>query len=202
MFGLISAQLAFFLSLGAFLAGAAGSLVFWKNNKAANLWSNILAIIGSLFGLVASLSVILTGAVFSYANSSGSPLMDISLDVDRLAAFFIFVISLIALLASVYGIEYVKHFYKKYNIGALGFFYNTFILGMLLVVAAHNAIFFLVAWEIMSLASYFLVIFENKEKENVRAGSLYFVMTHVGTAFILLSFLCRRRSAKSTCPAA
>jgi len=189
MFGLISAQLAFFLSLGAFLAGAAGSLVFWKNNKAANLWSNILAIIGSLFGLVASLSVILTGAVFSYAISSGSPLMDISLDVDRLAAFFIFVISLIALLASVYGIEYVKHFYKKYNIGALGFFYNTFILGMLLVVAAHNAIFFLVAWEIMSLASYFLVIFENKEKENVRAGSLYFVMTHVGTAFILLSFL-------------
>jgi len=190
MFGLISAQLAFFLSLGAFLAGAAGSLVFWKNNKAANLWSNILAIIGSLFGLVASLSVILTGAVFSYAISSGSPLMDISLDVDRLAAFFIFVISLIALLASVYGIEYVKHFYKKYNIGALGFFYNTFILGMLLVVAAHNAIFFLVAWEIMSLASYFLVIFENKEKENVRAGSLYFVMTHVGTAFILLSSCC------------
>ena len=34
-----------------------------------------------------------------------------------LAAFFMFVITLIALLASVYGIEYVKHFYQKYNIG-------------------------------------------------------------------------------------
>ena len=37
--------------------------------------------------------------------------------------------------------------------------------------------------------SYFLVIFENKERSNIQAGSLYFIMTHIGTAFITLAFL-------------
>ncbi len=68
---------------------------------------------------------------------------------------------------------------------------------MVMVVSAHNALFFLVVWEIMSLASYFLVIYENKEKENVQAGSLYFIMTHVGTAFIMLAFLLLYRSTGS-----
>lgn len=60
---------------------------------------------------------------------------------------------------------------------------------MLLVASASNGLLFLIAWEIMSLASYFLVIYDRNDKNNVRAGFLYFIMTHIGTAFIILAFL-------------
>jgi len=189
MDNLISAQFSFFISLLFLVIGAAGSLVFMKNDKLANWWGNGLAIIASVFGLASSLSVLFGSSVFSYQVNSAFSFLSFSFQVDKLSAFFIFLISFIALLASIYALGYVKHFYKKYNLGALGFFYNIFLAGMLLVASAHNAFFFLIVWEKTSLASYFLVIFENKEKENIKAGSLYFVMTHVGTAFIILAFL-------------
>jgi hydrogenase-4 component B len=189
MLEFFSLQFIFFLALAFFALGALGSLVFRKNDQLANGWGNSLAILGSLAGILSAIKVLFGGAKLDVAFSPSLPLISFSFHVDKLSAFFIGVISLIVFLASIYGIGYVKHFYKKYNIGTLGFFYNAFIAGMLLVVTADNAIFFLVVWEIMSLASYFLVVYERKEKENVRAGSLYFVMTHIGTAFIMLAFL-------------
>jgi formate hydrogenlyase subunit 3/multisubunit Na+/H+ antiporter MnhD subunit len=52
-----------------------------------------------------------------------------------------------------------------------------------------NAIFFFFAWEAMSLISYFLVIFESEHVENQKAGNLYIIMTHIGTAFLLIAFM-------------
>lgn len=60
---------------------------------------------------------------------------------------------------------------------------------MLLVVTASNAIFFLITWEIMSVASYFLVVYDHHDPKNVNAGLLYLSMTHVATAFIIVLFL-------------
>ncbi len=186
---IISSQNCFFLAIFFFAFGALGSLVFNKNDVFANYWGNTFAMVASVFGLISSLSVLLFDSIFSYTAYTTLPYVSLSFMVDKLAAFFIFLISLIALWASVYGIGYTKHYYRKYNIGILGFFYNIFIAGMFMVVSAHNALFFLIVWELMSLASYFLVIFENKEPENIKSGTLYFVMTHIGTAFIIMMFL-------------
>lgn len=185
----VSSQFSFFASLLLFACGAAGSLIFRKNDAAANFCGNAFAIAGAIAGLISSLLVLMFDSSFTCGMGSSLPLLSFSFNVDKLSAFFIFTISLISLFASLYAIGYVVHFYKKYNVGALGFFYNTFIAGMMMVVSAHHALFFLIVWEIMSLSSYFLVIYENKEKRNVKAGSVYFVMTHIGTAFIMLSFL-------------
>ncbi|MDO8509696.1 MAG: hydrogenase 4 subunit B [bacterium] len=186
---ILSASISFYLALSLLTVGAFSALLFGKNDKLANHFGNIFAILAGIFGLYSSLLVIISGRGFSVLLSTSFPVLNLGIKVDMLSAFFIFIISLISILASLYGIGYLKHYYKKYNIGVLGFFYNFFILGMLLVVSASNAIFFLIVWEIMSLASYFLVIFENKEEKNLTAGTLYFVMTHIGTAFITLAFL-------------
>jgi hydrogenase-4 component B len=189
MANLIVPQFSFFYLLLSFAIGAIGSLVLRKSDKFANWWGNGFAIIASIFGLISSMGIFLTGNVFAYALPSVSPLLFMEFRVDYLSAFFIFIISLISLMCSIYALGYVKHYYGKYNIGTLGFFYNIFIAGMVLVVSANNSVFFLVAWELMSLASYFLVIFEKNDKNNIKAGFLYFIMTHVGTAFITLMFL-------------
>jgi len=183
-------------SLDVFLAmlilwaiGSIGSLLLGNNDKLANWWGSIFAIFGAGTGLAASLAVLIFNSTFSLTIPSTLPFLSISFRVDKLSAFFIFIISLIALMASIYALGYVKHYYRQYNIGTLGFFYNFFLIGMVMVVSANNALFFIIVWEIMSVASYFLVIFENKKKESVKAGSLYISMTNIGTAFIILAFL-------------
>jgi hydrogenase-4 component B len=169
--------------------GAAVSLATAKSDRVANWLASVFSCAAAVCGLVASAGVLLSGKVLFLSAGSILPLLTVSLRVDRLSAFFLFTISLIALAASAYGFGYAKHYFGKYNIGKLGFFYNLFILGMILVASAANAFFFLIAWEIMSLASYFLVIYDDRDPANVKAGTLYFIMTHIGTAFITLAFL-------------
>ena len=65
------------------------------------------------------------------------------------------------------------------------------------VVVADNGFFFLIAWELMSLVSYFLVVTEH-EKADVRyAGFFYLIMTHVGMAFVVLTYLILFQTAGS-----
>jgi len=60
---------------------------------------------------------------------------------------------------------------------------------MILLVASSNLILFLVFWELMSLISYFLVIYEHEKKEVQKAGRIYIIMTYTGTAFITAAFV-------------
>jgi formate hydrogenlyase subunit 3/multisubunit Na+/H+ antiporter MnhD subunit len=60
---------------------------------------------------------------------------------------------------------------------------------MAIVVVAKNGVLFLVAWEAMSLASFFLVTFENERQDVRDAGWTYLVATHLGNAFLLALFL-------------
>lgn len=180
-----------FMTLLALLGlGAGGALVAQRHDHQANLWSNSLAIVAALWGMLFAASVMITShQVMMHVAVSSLPFFSLSVHIDALAAFFVFVILLVALCCSVYGIGYVREYYKRYNIGALGFLYNLFILGMVLVVTAANGIFFLLAWEIMSLASYFLVVYDRQSAENVKAGTLYLIITHAASACLLLAFI-------------
>ena len=57
-----------------------------------------------------------------------------------------------------------------------------------MVVLADDALFFLISWELMAAASYFLVMYEDEKAENKRAAFLYLVIAHIGAMAILLSF--------------
>ena len=67
-------------------------------------------------------------------------------------------------------------------------FYPTFIAGMNLVVLADDAFTFLFSWEVMSLASWALVMAHHKERDNAAAGYLYLIMASFGTFCLLLAF--------------
>jgi ABC-type lipoprotein release transport system permease subunit len=67
--------------------------------------------------------------------------------------------------------------------------FNLLSASMALALLARNGVLFLLAWETMSLASFFLVAFED-EKESVReAAWTYMVAAHLGTAFLLVMFV-------------
>jgi hydrogenase-4 component B len=58
-----------------------------------------------------------------------------------------------------------------------------------MVILSANIPTFLIWWEIMSVVSFLLVIFDYKKEENLNAGILYMFMTHLGTTFIIISFI-------------
>jgi formate hydrogenlyase subunit 3/multisubunit Na+/H+ antiporter MnhD subunit len=68
------------------------------------------------------------------------------------------------------------------------FFFNLLVVSMVLVVVARNGILFIAAWEVMAIASFFLVTFEHEKAEVRSAGLTYLVATHLGTAFLLAMF--------------
>jgi hydrogenase-4 component B len=195
MTAFLSTPQAFLSLVGVFVFAAFLCLFFvskekkTRNAPLANFSAHIIPSFGALFGIIFSGNLLLSGQEIFFTLPTSLPLLSISILIDSLSAFFIFLISLITLAASIFGVGYIRHLGEKYSIGTFGFFYNIFIASLLLVVTANHAIFFLIAWEIMSVSSYFLVTYEHANPENIRAGFLYFLMTQAGTEFIVFAFV-------------
>jgi hydrogenase-4 component B len=66
--------------------------------------------------------------------------------------------------------------------------YHLFLASMTLVLVADDAYLFMVAWESMALASYFLVTTDHKVPEIRSAGFLYLLIAHIGAIALLLCF--------------
>src|SRR5208282_490863 len=125
------------------------------------------------------------------------PYGEFFIEIDPLTAWFLLPTLLLSALCAIYGVGYLRSWQGRRSLGPVWFFYGLLVLGMVLVLLARNAVLFLVAWELMALASFFLVTFEH-ERESVReAGWIYFVATHLGTAFLLAFFLLLARETGS-----
>ena len=170
-----------------YLTGASSSLILNRNDRLCTYTAFISAAIASLIGILFSISVIF-GDTYKF-DLPGSPFLANGIFIDNLSAFFILVISIAVFAVSIYSIGYVREYFGKKNIGYLGLLYNLFILSMILVVSANNAVMFLIVWEVMSIISYFLVVYEHEKQEHRKAGIIYLIMTHIGTGFIIMSFL-------------
>ncbi|OGS60067.1 MAG: hypothetical protein A3J79_04630 [Elusimicrobia bacterium RIFOXYB2_FULL_62_6] len=116
---------------------------------------------------------------------------------DPLSVFFLFVILLIAVPAAFYTAGYQKGLYSPAKTKLSWLLFALFILSMLLVVAVNNVLLFLISWELMSLVSYFLVTFDSEHDKSVTAGTIYIIMTHAGTAFLIAAFLIMYKYAGS-----
>ncbi|MCL4536756.1 MAG: hydrogenase 4 subunit B [Nitrospirae bacterium] len=147
-----------------------------------------LSAAASLLSAVAGAWTVGSGRTEKMILMIGLPDLPFHLRLDPLAGFFLSVVGLLAFFVSVYSIGYVKGFLGRRSVTRLIVFYCLFIAGMFMVILADDALFFLISWEAMAAASYFLVMFEDENAENRRAAFLYMVVAHVGAVAILLSF--------------
>ncbi|HZZ35637.1 MAG TPA: hydrogenase 4 subunit B [Caulobacteraceae bacterium] len=140
----------------------------------------------SLAGLSAALSQMLSGAaVQDVVLPLGLPWIGARFHIDALAAVFLAVVDLGAALASLYALGYGRHEPEPQRVLP---FYAAFLAGMNLVILAADAFSFLVAWEVMSLASWALVMARHRESGNARAGYVYLLMASFGALSLLLAF--------------
>ncbi|MGC8643093.1 MAG: proton-conducting transporter membrane subunit, partial [Isosphaeraceae bacterium] len=147
------------------------------------------AVAGCALGLVPALEAVIGGATDAFRLPWDVPYGSFALALDPLSAWFILPILGLSGLAAIYGSEYLDEYRGHKSLGAPWFFFNVLVASMVMVVLARNGVLFLVAWEVMSLASYFLVTFEDEQEEVRAAGRTYLIATHLGTAFLLAFFV-------------
>lgn len=103
--------------------------------------------------------------------------------IDPLSAVFLVPILVLGGLGAIYGREYMDREGQGAP-RAHWLFYNLLVAALILVVIARNGILFLVAWEVMALASFFLVTTDDDREDVREAGRTYLIATHLGTAFL------------------
>ena len=145
--------------------------------------------IGAALGVLLGVQAMLASAPLSLIYPLGLPWLHWHWRLDALAGFFISLISLVVLALSFYAPAYIRPYvHGKQPISVLGLFTGLFIATMYLVVLADDAFSFMLAWEGMSLSSYFLVGWQHQHAANRRAAFLYLLMAQIGGLAILLSF--------------
>jgi hydrogenase-4 component B len=179
------------------LAGAVAVLLLGGTGRNFSWLATGSVVIAAGLGSIPALQVLLGGPVQQLRLPWSMPFGEFFIELDPLSAWFLIPTLLLSALSAIYGVGYLRSFEGKRSLGPIWFFYGLLVLGMVLVLLARNAVLFLVAWELMALASFFLVTFEH-EKESVReAGWIYFVATHLGTGFLLAFFLLLARETGS-----
>src|SRR5690349_17026393 len=137
---------------------------------------------GGCFVLSAALCAMSLIAV-AYPPSSvvlplGLPWIKAHFSLDALAAAFLGIVNLGAAAASLYALGYGRHEEEPQRVLP---FYPAFLAAMNLVVLAADAYSFLLAWELMSLTSWALVMSRHRAPGTAHAGFVYLLMAGFGT---------------------
>jgi len=139
----------------------------------------------SAAALTAALLVLASGQVAVQVLPIGLPWLGFHLRLDALAAGFLAVIHLGGTASSLYALGYGRH---EDAPGRVLPFVPAFLAAMSFVILADDAFAFLLAWEVMSLLSWALVVSHDRSKENLHAGLVYLIMAGVGTLCLMLAF--------------
>ncbi len=151
--------------------------------------SRALFIVGAGVGLVlAVVGIMALGKTAQIAVLPlGLPNLPFHLRLDSLSAFFLLLLGATASGISLFSAGYFRDS-EGSSPGLLCFQYHAFLAAMAMVLIADDAYVFMVAWETMALASYFLVTTDHHIAEVRRAGFLYLLIAHIGAIAILLCF--------------
>ncbi len=172
------------VSLAILSASAVLGILFAGKRKLAG-WINFLLtlVAGSM------LLSISYNAIFVEA-SAATKLFDFGITriyflVDAFSGFFIGIISLMAILTAFYSIEYMEH-YKDYSLRRYYLNFQLFLIGMILLVTVDDlSTGFTIAWQLMTIASYFLVKFEFRKQENIRSANKYLILMELAWVLII-----------------
>jgi len=162
------------VALWAYLAGAAGALVFQRFEKLANGFGFGMAAAGGLCGLVSCGAALASGMPVASRSielfPALIPLVRFAIRADALGCFFGLIVSLLAVPLSVYSLGYARSYFGRRNVGVLAALFNLLLLSITLVFLADHVFFFLIAWELMALSASILVCFEHEQDES-RGGA-------------------------------
>ena len=153
-------------------------------------FASICTIISTVTTSIPAISVLRTGNYLELKTVTSVFFGTNYFCIDALSSIFVLIISIMSVLGVIYANGYIKTYLKSNKpINSHCFFLMLLIASMLLVVTSFNALFFLVAWEIMSLSSFFLVMFDGNKKEVRKSAIKYLIYMHLSVIFIIAMFI-------------
>lgn len=131
-----------------------------------------------------------TEGEIEFLINGGTFFGEIPLRIDALSAWFILIINFTSVTGVLYGAGYLKSQDVKSPLVSLHWIlYLIFQSSMLLVSMVQNSVAFIVAWEVMSLSSLLLVLFDYTNPKVLKAGINYLVQMHLSVVFITVAFI-------------
>lgn len=125
-----------------------------------------------------------------YLINGGTFFGEIPIRIDALSAWFILIINITAVTGALYGAGYLKSSVAHSQLITLHWvMYITFQSSMLLVTVIQHSIAFIVAWELMSLSSLILILFDYTNPKVLKAGINYMVQMHLSVVLLTVAFI-------------
>jgi hydrogenase-4 component B len=178
--------------LGLILSGAAAAVIFHRSPAAADALFRVLVVLGCVVAAVPAIATLMGHASLPQRWELALPGGVWVVGLDPLSAWFLLLIASVGAATAVYGVTYLagERAHRSVVSAHLGF--AVLVAGMMGVVLAQAAVPFLMAWELMAVSAYFLIVYDGERAEVARAGLLYLVLTHIGTLALFAMFLAWR----------
>lgn len=174
-----------FISIILFILAGLAQALFKEKSKAKIF--TFFSGIATIFGLIPTITVLFNNEKsFETINFNGL-IGNVNFVLDPLAAFFVLIILSISFLAIIYSAKYLEP--SKKSLSTHYFFLGLFVASMILVVTVQNILFFLICWEIMSLSSFFLLLFDSEKKEIRQTAINYLITMQIGVLFLFIGFI-------------
>lgn len=165
------------------------SLAWGRWAKSGEILSVVLLLTGVALGLGASLAGAWQTPAPMLAVAWSIPGGNFIVELDGLAALFLLPALLIIGLGGVYGLGYFPQARHGVAAGRLRLFYGILGASIALLPVSRNGLLFLMAWEVMALGSFLLILTEQKKEEARRAAYVYLAATHTGTLALFAMFI-------------
>ncbi len=176
-----------FAALGLILAGGLAPLSLRRWFLCARALHVLLLTGGCLTGL-AGIFLAWNQTPLPSFSCSWLRFFTLSLTLDSLTAVFLLPIFLLAPIIALYGYHYLDRSEHVWRTLVHQFFFSLLIVAMILVTLADTMIAFALAWELMSLASYALVLYDHEHEECRQAATLYLLFTQSGALLLFAAF--------------
>jgi hydrogenase-4 component B len=155
--------------------------------KSVRIASAILMLLCLLLGATVGAAGFWQGATVAVDLSRATPL-PFALALDRLSAFFLFLICAVGVPVTLFSTSYVERHYDGIRRSLLWALLPLFLGSMVLVVTASTGFAFLFGWELMTLFSAGLILVEGDAGDRRHNVFIYLLMMHAGAAAVAAAF--------------
>ena len=114
-----------------------------------------------------------------------------TLHMDSLSALFVLIICIAGIATMLYSRGYLEHYLDKKSSAHISLHYTALVVlvaSMILVVVSSGGFSFLFAWELMTIASFLLILFDAQRQQVLRAALAYLIMMHIGFVLLVAGF--------------
>ncbi|WP_292460730.1 proton-conducting transporter membrane subunit [Methanothermococcus sp.] len=175
------------LSMAIIMLGGLLGVLFSKWFNLSRIISILTISVGSLLGCIYAITIILNNKTYELTYLMGY-LIPLSFKIDPISMFFSAVVLLVSIMAAIYSYGYMDDKKRKLAIGFQYLNFAVLVASMVGVTISNNSIIFLLFWELMSISSFLLVMFDGFKEEVKKSGYIYLIYTHAGGMFIFASF--------------